>query len=265
MGDPELSDNDSEDSDSSDEVSEDEVTEDFEEGAEKPLHRGQALKCPCRSMQDTAQAVGDKFKDMVENMSRHVSSRFASLLTHPVMESFNVFAPSLWPQHEHEPTFGNDKIAAFLAEHFSVPLVKNGFSPDHCVVEWVELKLLVKSYIQGHSKWTRHTLWADILQANEGEVSELQNVLALVQKMLVMLMHTSELERNFSLSARIKTDWREKKREMEGKRVDLGRSFLFREKKPDQQEKRKRQNTNRKTNRESLEKRERLRLRERDG
>ena len=41
VGDPELSDNDSEDSDdSSDEVSEDEVTE----GAEKPLHCGQALK-----------------------------------------------------------------------------------------------------------------------------------------------------------------------------------------------------------------------------
>ena len=95
-------------------------------------------------MQDTAQAVGDKFKEMVESMNRHVSSGFASLLTNPVMESFNVFAPSLWPQHEHEPTFGNDKIA-FLAEHFSVPLVKNGFSPDHCVVEWVELKLLSKA------------------------------------------------------------------------------------------------------------------------
>ena len=68
--------------------------------------------------------------------------------------------------------------------------------------------MLVRDYVSRRSKWTHNTLWADLLTANSSEVSEVQNVLALVQIMLVMQMHTAELERHFSLSARIKTDWR---------------------------------------------------------
>ena len=43
---------------------------------------------------------------------------------------------------------------------------------------------------------------------DQSESLDIGNVLGLVEIMLVLPMHTAELERNFSLSKRIKTDWR---------------------------------------------------------
>lgn len=50
------------------------------------------------------------------------------------------------------------------------------------------------------------TMWQSVLECKDAE--DMENVLALVQMMLVLPMHTAEIERNFSLASRIKSDWR---------------------------------------------------------
>ena len=93
---------------------------------------------------------------------------------------------------EKEALPGNEKSSWYSRDCLTIgPLLKKGFSPQHCVVEWAELKILVRSYIADHSQWIHQTLWADILTANEAEIATLQNVLALVQIMLVMPMHSA--------------------------------------------------------------------------
>ena len=71
----ELSDSDGDDDDDgAEDVSEDD--EDHDGASSPPVHRGQELASPWRSMEATSKSVQHNFKDMVERMMRHVNSRF---------------------------------------------------------------------------------------------------------------------------------------------------------------------------------------------
>ena len=63
------------------------------------------------------------------------------------------------------------------------------------------LKLLVKDFAKTRKSSTFLELWKDVLESGE-------NVLALVKIMLVIPIHTVEVERYFSVVYRVKTDWK---------------------------------------------------------
>lgn len=109
------------------------------------LHRGQQLKKPARSLSETCFLVQRKFQDLVQTILQHITARFASFETDAVLASFRVFSPSTWPRDNLD--FGDAEIE-HLSQHFSVPLTQQGFSPALCRLEWGELKLLVRDFIQ---------------------------------------------------------------------------------------------------------------------
>ena len=193
----------------SDEDEDGDDTEELVEGSREAIwHRGKRLRQPARSREQLVDSVSHTFRALVEGMMQHLNLRFSSFEGSDVVAAFKVFCPSTWPEGSELVDYGEEEVVR-LAEHFRTPMVKQGLDPSLCVIEWGELKLEVMDWVQrrGTAKKVRFLdMWQNILSSQTS--NNLGNILALVKIMLVLPIHTAELERNFSLAGRVKTDWR---------------------------------------------------------
>ena len=166
------------------------------------LHRGQQLKKSSRCLSEVCDLVLKSFQHLVETILQQITARFESFQTDSVLAAFKVvFAKDMakiWFQSTSR--FGDVQIE-YLSQHFSDPLMKL-FSPT-LQVGVGRVKAVCKDYIKQNENDDFITRWQSILECNDAAD---MNVLALGPMMMVLPMHTADIERNFSLTSRIKSD-----------------------------------------------------------
>lgn len=101
-------------------------------------------------------------------------------------------------------SFGNESINSLL-EHFDDILQRQGVDADSVPLEWIQLKIHVHKLVAADPEVSYLDLWERVLKQNE---ERFRNVLVLLTLVLLVPIHTSELERGFSMMNRIKHDWR---------------------------------------------------------
>lgn len=120
----------------------------------------------------------------------------------PVLESFDVFDPSIWPSEKEQlASFGAGQIRHLL-DHFKVPLEANGVVVLDALAEWELLKVHITKHYQGVPY---KEMWKAIF-ARKAHL--FPNILHLVAIMMVLPVSNAQLERAFSAMGRVVTDWR---------------------------------------------------------
>ena len=94
------------------------------------------------------------------------------------------------------------KEVRVLGEHFSDVLEKQGCNTTELEREWLKLKLDLD---RNHRGENFHTLWKRVLKE---KTHKYPNIMHLVHIVLVLLVATSQVERQFSTIKRILGDWR---------------------------------------------------------
>lgn len=146
---------------------------------------------------------------VLSTINYHLDGRFKdTLLSNDVIHSALVFDPSTWPPTAKElASYGEEKISTIF-HHYRVPLEKAGHSLANCLVQWGELKVIVRRKLSfGRIKFL--DLWQNIIHEHSERFAD---ILALVQIILLLPVSTAECERGFSLMKRVKSDWRNRLR-----------------------------------------------------
>ena len=178
---------------------------------ENLLHQGETLKIPpgYADKMAVSTAVSQLLKKLVSEIDKGLDSRFSSFNSNPIIQAMSVFSPFCWPSDSAAlAQFGYDKIR-LLSSHFAQPLQHRGYSPESCIDEWPELKQRVREILSTEPTIKYLPMWQRVLHEYK-EHPALPNVLALLQIVLSIPVQTSTLERGFSLTKQIKTDWRNK-------------------------------------------------------
>ncbi|KAI8493938.1 hypothetical protein Bbelb_282850 [Branchiostoma belcheri] len=151
------------------------------------------------------ESVVDVAESVVSSLSFHLDGRFKdTLLNNAVLYAGLIFDPTLWPPGDGElDSYGEEEVSTIFA-HYKETLERTGHSLEDCLLQWAELKRLVKRKLTaGHIKYL--DLWQEVMRHH---LERFRDILALVQIVLLFPLSTAECERGFSLMKRIKSDWR---------------------------------------------------------
>ncbi|XP_059896385.1 zinc finger protein 862-like [Gadus macrocephalus] len=143
---------------------------------------------------------------------KHLKARFSSLLgesasgsdTTKAVKCFNIFNHDSWPENQEDLVDHGADDLAFLLDHFSTVLRRNGVNTDLAKEEFVGLKLLIARMFKDK---TYLSLW-ELMLTREPYCSQYKNILHLVHIMLVLPVSAAVCERGFSAQKRIKSDTR---------------------------------------------------------
>ena len=142
---------------------------------------------------------------VVNATAAHLQRRFSSFSEDPIFRSMSVFDFKNWPMGlEPLQNYGNGQLRA-LVTHFEELLERNNCNTDAVPLEWNELKLYVARLVGAEPAVSYLDLWQRVIRQNE---ERFQNIALLVKIVLLIPVHTSEVERGFSLMNRVKQDWR---------------------------------------------------------
>lgn len=91
------------------------------------------------------EAVVEEAVQVLSSINYHLDGRFKdTLLSNDVIHSVLVFDPSIWPPTAKElASYGEEKISTIF-HHYRVPLEKAGHSLANCLVQWGELKVIIR-------------------------------------------------------------------------------------------------------------------------
>lgn len=90
-------------------------------------------------------------------------------------------------------------------EHFNDILIRNNCDIDSVSLEWGELKVYVSRLVAAEPAVSYLDLWQRVIRQNE---DCFKNIILVLMIVLLIPIHTSEVERGFSLMNRVKQDWR---------------------------------------------------------
>ncbi|KAF4097028.1 hypothetical protein G5714_022997 [Onychostoma macrolepis] len=110
--------------------------------------------------------------------------------TTKAVKCFNIFNHDSWPENQEDLVDHGADDLAFLLDHFSTVLRRNGVNTELAKKEFVGLKLLI------------------LMLTREPYCSEYENILHLVHIMLVLPVSAAVYGRGFSAQKRIKSDTR---------------------------------------------------------
>ncbi|XP_051997784.1 zinc finger protein 862-like [Xyrauchen texanus] len=148
----------------------------------------------------------------IKSTVKHLKARFCSLLgendansaTTKAVKCFNIFNYDSWPEDQEELVDHGADDLAFLLDHFSPVLTRNGVNTELAKEEFVDLKLLITRMFKDK---TYLNLW-ELMLTREPYSSEYKNILHLVHILLVLPVSSAVCERGFSSQKRIKSDTR---------------------------------------------------------
>ncbi|KAK0132143.1 Zinc finger protein 862 [Merluccius polli] len=116
----------------------------------------------------------------------------------------NIFNHDSWPEDQEDLVDHGADDLAFLLDHFSPVLTRNGANTELAKEEFVGLKLLIARMFKDK---TYLSLW-ELMLTREPYCSEYKNILHLVHILLVLPVSSAVCERGFSSQKRIKSDAR---------------------------------------------------------
>ena len=151
-----------------------------------------------RQVQNDRQAV-------LQSCITHLQQRFKSFQDNDILDAMKVFEFRSWPLHRDRlMPFGNDKLQ-LLVDHFQNLLLKQNCDIPAILLEWQELKIHVSQRVTVDPDLAYLDLWQRVILE---ESVRFTNILQVLKIVLLVPIHTSECERGFSLTARVKNDWR---------------------------------------------------------
>ncbi|KAJ8006709.1 hypothetical protein DPEC_G00110030 [Dallia pectoralis] len=128
----------------------------------------------------------------------------ADSATTKAVKCFNIFNYDSWPEDQEELVDHGADDLAFLLDHFSSVLTRNGVNTELAKGEFVDLKLLISRMFK---EKTYLNLW-ELMLTKEPYCSEYKNILHLVHILLVLPVSSAVCERGFSSQKRMKSDTR---------------------------------------------------------
>lgn len=135
----------------------------------------------------------------------HLQRRFSSFNEDAMLRSMSIFNFNTWPLgSELLQAYGNEQLHSLL-KHFDKLLIRNNCDIDSAVLEWGELKIYVSCLVAAQRDISYLDLWQRIITQNE---DRFRNIVLVLMIVLLIPIHTSEVERGFSLMKRVKQDWR---------------------------------------------------------
>ncbi len=174
------------------------------------------------SLQDVKEEVLEKVEAIVNETKENIDTRFDTFSNNPVLKASRVINPHNWPESEAALYDYGDQEIEELFKHFESLLQSRHLADlNRCKLQWIELKLLIsrrrKLEIHSKKKQTKeeeskcskkdqsaspsflkfHEMWATILCDSE-LAEKFDVILAIVKILMVIPVHTSELERGFS-------------------------------------------------------------------
>ncbi|CAH1253071.1 ZNF862 [Branchiostoma lanceolatum] len=155
--------------------------------------------------------VVEEAVQVLSTIDYHLDGRFKdTFLNNDVINSALAFDPSTWPPTaEALASYGEEEISTIF-QHYKVPLEKAGHSLDNCLIQWGELKVVVRRKLSfGPMKFL--DVWQHVIQEHS-QSDRFNDILALAKIILLLPVSTAECERGFSLMKRVKSDWRNRLR-----------------------------------------------------
>lgn len=116
----------------------------------------------------------------------------------------SIFNFKNWPLGLEElQVYGNEQLSS-VVDHFTELLIRNDCDIDSVPLEWVELKIYVSGLVAAEPAVSYLALWQRVIRQNE---DRFKNIILVLKIVLLIPIHTSEVERGFSLMNRVKQDW----------------------------------------------------------
>ena len=113
----------------------------------------------------------------------------------------SIFNFKNWPLGLEElQVYGNEQLSS-VVDHFEELLIRNDCDIDSVPFKWVELKIYVSGLVATEPAVSYLDLWQRVIRQNE---DRFKNIIVV----LMIAIHTSEVERGFSLMNRVKQHWR---------------------------------------------------------
>ncbi|KAJ8386336.1 hypothetical protein AAFF_G00174330 [Aldrovandia affinis] len=126
--------------------------------------------------------------------------------TAKAVRCFNIiFNHDSWPEDKEQLLDHGAEELAFLLEHFSTILRRNGANVDLAKEEFEALKMLISTTFMDKKSYL--SLW-ELMMRKEPYCSDYKNILHLVHIMMVLPVSSAVCERGFSSQKRIKSDIR---------------------------------------------------------
>ena len=180
------------------------------------------------------QKVMETAKKIVDGTIQNIDERFGSLVDNDIIKAAAIANVHNWPSEaEALNEYGEDEVEK-LYMHFEGPLKRRNIDLNRAKVKWIELKTQVarkrklektaaaNAQAQQQQKKQKSTkvtkpksssvnvsmqIWEDIL--TDPELKEnFKHILAIIEIILILPVHTSNLERGFSQMNLIKTEKR---------------------------------------------------------
>ena len=105
---------------------------------------------------------------------------------------------------EELQVYGNEQLSS-VVDHFEELLIRNDCDIDSVPLEWVDLKIYVSGLVAAEPAVSYLDLWQRVIRQNE---DRFKNIILVLMIVLLIPIHTSEVERGFSLMNRVKQHWR---------------------------------------------------------
>lgn len=83
-------------------------------------------------------------------------------------------------------------------------MIRNDCDIDSVPLEWAELKIYVSGLVAAEPAVSYSDLWEKVIRQNE---DRFKNIILVLMIVLLIPIHTSKVERGFSLMNRAKKDW----------------------------------------------------------
>ena len=142
---------------------------------------------------------------VLDAIAAHLQRRFSSFENEDIFKNMSIFNFKNWPLGLEElQVYGNEQLSS-VVDHFEELLIRNDCDIDSVPLEWVELKIYVSSLVAAEPAVYYLDLWQRVIRQNE---DRFKNIILVLMIVLLIPIHTSEVERGFSLMNRVKQDWR---------------------------------------------------------
>ncbi len=216
---------------------EEELTKDVEDMEEGNIKfRGEVIGTVSAQTRETrnqeatpsTESIKEKVKrtatQIIDDTLKHINDRFESLEKNKIIQAAGIVNTQNWPSGGEALAVYGDEEVEVLFNHFEGPLKKRHVDINSTKVQWSELKVFVTRHMQlektakkkeqksskkgKHSK-QRETIWEKIM-TDPDLCERFNHILPLIKIILIIPVHTSNLERGFSQMNNMKTDKRNK-------------------------------------------------------
>lgn len=131
----------------------------------------------------------DMAESVVSSVIFHLDGRFKDTLLNTVLHAAMVFDPTQWPPAGKKlDSYGEEDVSTIFA-HYKEALESKGHSLEDCLLQWGELKRVVKRKLaSGHTKYL--DLWQEVMR-DHMESDRFKDILVLVQIVLLFPLSTA--------------------------------------------------------------------------